>query len=274
MAILPRRMQRLISVLREAARGFSRDGCNFLAQALAFNAMFALFPLAVLILSLISLVIPDADRRALLFLGTLAPPLHDFIVANLGSYIYGRGVSSLISIVILLWSGKNLFMGVTLALDRALNVPVGRPFVNHLALSLVMLPISGVLLIIAVGLPVLIALFMRLANVFDRANLTHITAYVISILLIFSVSLVMYALLPNRRASLGFALPGASFVAVSWPIVQYAFDQYTLHVNFTHIYGVLSAPLALLLWFYFIGAIFLFGAQLCGAYSKANGAAP
>ena len=83
----------------------------------------------------------------------------------------------------------------------------------------------------------------------------------------------MYALLPNRRASLHFALPGAFFVAITWPIVQYAFAQYTLHINFMRIYGVLSAPLALLLWFYVIGASFLFGAEICGARAKANGSA-
>jgi membrane protein len=261
-------MGRLFSLLREALHGFSRDNCSFLAQALAFNAIFALFPVAVLVLSGISLVIPDADRRTLLFLGTLAPTLRDFIVTNLPTYIYGRGISNVIALLILLWSGKNLFMGLTVALDRALGVPIARPFVNHIALSLVMLPLSGILLVIAVGLPVLVSLLIRLANFHDVAYLTHISAYVVSILLVFTVSLIVYALLPNRKPSLFFALPGATFVALTWPIVQYAFALYTVHINFTRIYGVLSAPLALLLWFYVIGVIFLFGAQLCSIYAK------
>lgn len=270
MAILPHRMERLFSIVREAWRGFARDGCGFLSQALAFNAIFALFPLAVLVLAAISLVIPDAEHRTLLFFGTLAPTLHDFIATNLKTYIYGRGISSLIALVILLWSGKNLFMGVTVALDRALGVPIGRPFMNHLVVSLVMLPVSGILLIVAVGLPVLFALFMEIAKIPDRANLTHLGAYLVSILLVFTVSLVLYTILPNRRASIGFALPGALFVATTWPLVQYAFAQYTVHLNFMRVYGVLSAPLALLLWFYVIAAIFLFGAQLCGAWAKSG----
>ncbi len=263
-------MERLFPALRDAWRGFQRDSCGFLAQALAFNAIFALFPLAVLVLAAISLVIPDAENRALIFLGTLAPPLRDFIEANLRTYIYGRGASSVIALLILLWSGKNLFMGVTVALNRALGVPIGRPFFNHLALSLVMLPLSGVLLVIAVGLPVLLEIFMTFAHVSDVANLTHVGAYVVSILLVFTVSLIFYAVLPNRKASLRFALPGALFVGATWPLAQYAFAQYTVHVNFTHIYGVLSAPLALLLWFYVIGTIFLYGAQLCGVYATSE----
>jgi membrane protein len=263
-------MRRLFSLLRQAAQGFSRDNCGFLAQALAFNAMFALFPIAVLILAIMSLVFPNADQGSLLFLATLAPPLHDFIAANLSSYIYGKGISSIVAVVILIWSGKNLFLGLTTALDRALGIPVGRPFMHHLALSLVMLPVSAILLIVAIGLPVLFSIAMSTAHLPDYANLAHVAVYITSILLVFAVSLVIYAILPDRKPSLDFALPGAAFVAGFWPLIQYAFALYTIHVNFTKIYGVLSAPLALLLWFYVIAAIFLFGAELCGARAKAN----
>lgn len=263
-------MQRIFSILREAGHGFARDDCGFLAQALAFNAMFALFPMAVLILSLVSLVFPHADRQALLFLGTLAPTLHDFIAANLKSYVYGKGISSAIAAIIVLWSGKNLFMGLATALNRALAVPPGRPFM-HLALSLIMLPACAILLVVALGLPLVVAFVMQAAQLPDYANLTHISGYVIAIMLVFTVSLIAYGVLPNRRASVDFGLPGATFVAVMWPAAQYAFALYTTHVNFTKIYGVLSAPLVLLLWFYVIGAIFLFGAELCGARAKAIG---
>ena len=87
-------MGRLISCLREAALRFSSDGCAFLAQAVAFNAIFALFPLVVLILGLASYVFPFAQERVLNFLGTFSPTLHQFVAANLGTYIYGNGISS------------------------------------------------------------------------------------------------------------------------------------------------------------------------------------
>ncbi|MBV9264061.1 MAG: YihY/virulence factor BrkB family protein, partial [Candidatus Eremiobacteraeota bacterium] len=58
-----------------------------------------------------------------------------------------------------------------------------------------------------------------------------------------------------------FALRGATVVAIAWPVVQLAFAQYLTHVDFTRVYGALTAPLVLLLWFYCIGSIFLFGAE-------------
>lgn len=264
-------MERLISALREAGLRFSRDGCGFMAQSVAFNALFALFPLVVLMLSGASYIFPDADRRVLAFFDTINPTLHDFIAANLQTYIYGRGISSAIALVIIVWSGKNLFMGLAYALDRALGVPKGRPLVHHIALAIVMLPIVGVVLIIAMALPVFASLAMAYFNVADRQNLTHVTAYLVSIALVFSVSFVLYRFLPNRSISWGFPLPGATFTAFAWPIVQFAFAQYTLHVNVTQIYGALSLPLVLLLWFYLIGSIFLFGAEYCTAWAAQKG---
>ena len=254
-------MQRLISVLREATLRFARDGCAFLAQSIAFNALFALFPLSVLALSAVTFVFPEAQHRALAFFSTLSPTLHDYIVKNLETYIYGRGISSLIALAFLLWSGKNLFMGLAFALDRALNVPRGRPLVHNLALSFVMLPVTGVLLLVAIALPIVLSIAFHVTGVHDPRRVTHIMAYLLSITLVFIVAVVLYRWLPNRRVSWAFAVRGATVVAIAWPAVQYAFAAYLTHVNFTLVYGALSAPLVLLLWFYCIGSIFLFGAE-------------
>ncbi len=254
-------MQRLISAFREAGIRFARDGCAFHAQSVAYNALFALFPLTVLALGALTLVLPEAQHRTLLFFDTLAPTLHDYIVNNLQTYIYGRGVSSIVAIAFLVWSGKNLFMGLAYALDRALNVPKGRPLVHNLLLSVVMLPVTGILLAIAIGLPIVLAITFNVGALEDPRRITHILAYLISIALVFIVAVVLYRFLPNTSVSWGFALRGAAVVAIAWPVVQIAFAQYLTHVDFTYVYGALTAPLVLLLWFYCIGSIFLFGAE-------------
>ena len=263
-------MERFISTFRQASICFGRDGCAFLAQSVAFNALFALFPLTVLALGALTLILPDAQSRTLVFFDTLAPTLHDYIVNNLQTYIYGRGVSTIIALAFLLWSGKNLFMGLAYALDRALNVPIGRPLVHNLLLSFVMLPVTGILLMIAIGLPIVLSLTFHIAGFEDPGWVTHILAYLISITLVFIVALVLYRWLPNRRISWPFALRGATVVAIAWPAVQVAFAQYLTHVDFTRVYGALTAPLVLLLWFYCIGSIFLFGAEYSIAWSTGH----
>lgn len=260
-------MGRLISTLREASLRFSKDGCAFLAQAIAFNAIFAIFPLVVLVLSVASLIFPFAQERVFGFLNLLSPTLHEYVEQNLRTYIYGSGISSVIALIFLVWSGKNLFMGLAFALDRALNVATVRPFIHNVVLSIVMLPLMGIVLMVAMALPIAISIAAFIAQVPDRQHLTHLSAYAISLLLVFVVTMLLYKLLPNKRISWSFSLPGAIVVAVLWPVVQFAFTQYTLHVNFTEIYGALSVPLALLLWFYLIGSLFFFGAEFSAAWN-------
>lgn len=265
-------MGRVISALREAGLRFSRDGCAFLAQAIAFNAIFALFPLVVLVLSAASYVYPFAERRLLFFFDNFSPTLHQFVAANLQSYIFGRGISSVIALVVLIWSGKNLFMGLAYALDRALGVPKGRPLIHNIALSIVMLPAMAIFLTIAMALPVVLSIAMKIAAVPDRAELTHVGAYVISIVLVWIATMVLYRFLPNREGmTWAFSLPGATVVALLWPVVQLAFIQYTLHVDFKEIYGALSVPLALLLWFYVVGSTFFYGAEFSAAWHAHSG---
>ncbi len=267
-------MRRLLLAVREAGLRFSRDGCGFLAQAVAFNSLFALFPLVVIAFTVSSYFFPLPEGRLLGFIDTFAPTAHQFVEANIQSYNGGRGISSIVAAAFLIWSGKNLFMALTYALDRALGVPKGRPLLHDIALSIVMLPAMGVLLLLSMALPLILQIVLFMYRVPDGRHIGQVAAYVLSLALVFIVTATLYAFLPNRRLAWHFGIPGATFVACMWPIVQFAFEQYTLHVDFTHIYGALSAPLVLLLWFYLVGSIFLFGAEYCTAWAAAHGTVP
>ncbi len=262
---------RLILAFREAGMRFSRDGCAFLSQAIAFNALFAIFPLLVLVLTAASLIFPNADQQVLSFFDTFAPALHDTVAANLRTYVYGRGLSSAIAFVVVVWAAKNLFMGLAYALNRALAVPKSRPLLHDMVLSIIMLPITGLIMVLAIGMPVAVSIVFKYANIIDPRNFSQILAYLISMALVFVIVIFLYTFLPNRSVRWRFAVPGASFVALMWPAVQFAFAFYTVHVDFTRIYGALSAPLVLLLWFYLIGVIFLFGAELSAGWAHLKG---
>ena len=262
---------RLILAFREAGMRFSRDGCAFLSQAIAFNALFAIFPLLVLVLTAASLVFPNGEQQILNFFDTFAPALHDTVAANVRTYVYGRGISSAVAFLVVIWASKNLFMGLAYALNRALAVPKSRPLLHDMLISIFMLPVTGIVMIVAVGMPVAVSVAFAYARISDPRNFSQIMAYALSMALVFVVTVFLYTFLPNRRVSWRFAVPGATCVALMWPAVQYAFAFYTVHVDFTRVYGALSAPLVLLLWFYLIGVIFLFGAEVSAGWAHLKG---
>ena len=63
-------------------------------------------------------------------------------------------------------------------------------------------------------------------------------------------------------------MPGAIFTTVAWEIAQIAFGIYSTHVDYTKVYGALAALAILLLWFYYMGSIFLFGAELSAQWPR------
>jgi membrane protein len=257
-------VQRLIGVLRAAARRFSEDGCAFLAQAIAFNALFAIFPLALLAIAVLAFVYGTAEGQAtvIALFSNVAPGVKDTLVENLHQVINLRSVSGIIGLVTLVWSGKNLFMALAYALDRALGIEQGRPLISGILVGLVMLPVIGVLLIVATAVPVLITLAVQYGSFPHAPFFSQVAGFGSGFLLIFALSALLYAYLPNRRVGIAFGIPGAIFTAVAWEASQIAFAVYTTHINFFHVYGALSTFAILLLWFYYMGIIFLYGAQL------------
>jgi membrane protein len=257
-------VRQLVGIFRAAAVRFSEDGCAFLAQAIAFNALFAVFPLLLLTIAVLAFVYGSAEGQAyaVALFSTVAPGVKDVLTENLHQLINLRSVSGIIGLVTLVWSGKNLFMALAYALDRALRVDRGRPLINGILVGLVMLPVVGVLLIAATAVPILITLAVQYGGFPGAPLFSQVAGYASGSLLVFALSALLYAYLPNRNVGIGFGIPGAIFTTVAWEASQIAFAVYTTHVSFAHVYGALSTFAILLLWFYYMGIIFLYGAQL------------
>ena len=267
------RMARIVHIFRCAGVKFSEHGCGFLAQAIAFNALLAVFPLLLLAIAVLAFIYgtTEAQANAIALFGTVAPGIKDTLTENLHQVINLRGVSGVIGLLTLIWSGKNLFLALAFALDRALGVPAGRPLITGILMSLVMLPVVGILMIAATALPIVITVAVQYGG-FPHAPLFSLLAgYASALLLVFTLSALLYNYLPNRRVGIGFGIPGAVFTAMAWQASQIAFAIYTTHISFVHVYGALSTFVVLLLWFYYMGIIFLYGAELCAQWDKARG---
>jgi membrane protein len=258
-------LKKIVALVRGTVRRFSDDGGAFLAQALAFNAIFAIFPLAILIISALGFVYGSAEgqARALALIGSFAPEVRGVLAENIRQAVEFRGMSGAIALIALLWSGKNLFQGLAYALNRALDVPTGRPLLSDILVAIVMVPILGTLFVVATAVPLAISLIVRYGGLRYAAGVTTVAGYGTGLILIFVVTIVLYTYLPNRRVGLSFAVPGAIFVTIAWELAQIAFALYSTRVDFSHVYGALGAFALLLVWFYYMATIFLFGAELC-----------
>jgi len=265
-------LHRTIDVFRRAGLRFSSDGCAFFAQAIAFNAIFAVFPIVILTVAALAFVYGDAEGQAhaLALINTLAPSVQGTLVDNLQHIVQFRGVSGIIAVGALLWSGKNLFQGTAYALNRALGIAAGRPLVSDILVALLILPTLGVLSIIATLVPVIITVIVQHGAFPHAALVTQIASYATAALLIFVVATVLYVYLPNQRMKLSFGIPGALVFTAAWELAQVAFAIYSAHVDYRHVYGALAAFALLLIWFYYMATIFLFGAQFSAQWNASE----
>jgi len=266
-------MNRLVTVFRNAGLRFSQDGCAALAQAIAFNAVFAIFPLLLLGIGTLAFIYGNdaGQQKALDLIADLAPAVKQTLTEILNQLIAARGlsgvISGLIGVIALVWSGKNLFLTLAYALDRALGIPQGRPLVADIVVSILMLPVLGIILIVATLVPIIVSLVIHYGQLRETMVASQVISYGVGALMIFVVSALLYTYLPNMRMGLGFGIPGALVMTAGWEVAQIAFAFYSTHVNFVQVYGAVSAFAVLLLWFYYMGTIFLFGAQVSAQWA-------
>jgi membrane protein len=253
----------VVSVFREAALQFSAAGAAFLAQAIAFNIFFAAIPLSLVIVAMFGYIFgtESGDMRALDTIDRFAPQFYDIVSDNIQSVVRYRGVSGILGLIGLVWSGKNVFGAVTYALDRSLGLR-SRHFLYEIVIAVILVPILGLVLIIATAGPLAITFVERITGLEYLRYAPQIGSYSFSLAFVFAVSFLVYTYLPNRRSRPWFGLPGAAVTAVGYSIAQVAFGIYTAHANVFQIYGTLSAIFALMLWVYYVCLIFLYGAHV------------
>ena len=86
---------------------------------------------------------------------------------------------------------------------------------------------------------------------------------------LFVVFLVLYKVLPNRKATFKSQLPGAFIIATAWLIFSYGFSLYfEFFPNFGNMYGSLTALIMVMLWLYICMNLLLYGAEINAYFEK------
>lgn len=83
------------------------------------------------------------------------------------------------------------------------------------------------------------------------------------------VFLLLYKVLPNRKASLKSQMPGAVLTAIAWSAFSYFFSLYfEFFPSFSNMYGSLTAVIMVMLWMYVCMNIVLYGAEINAYYEN------
>jgi membrane protein len=249
---------------------FGNDWCMNLAGLLAYNFLTAIFPLLLGILALAALLAPPSLVQQLAGKMNTVLPASLTSGANINFYTIlqgfrkASGVTAVISLVGLLWTGSNLF-GVMENCFSIVFRTKARGFIQQKVMSLAMIVIFAILAPLAVVASSISGSVSGLTQAFGNLPglglVFAIGGYAVGVLLAFVLFFCIYIVVPNMAVNPRDVWRGALFAAVLFEIVNLVFPLYvrTQHAQF----GQFALLLALLtFWFWVISLILLLGAEM------------
>jgi membrane protein len=250
-------------------RGLSEHHIAIVAGALAYQAMLAVFPALIALVSTYGLVSsPEAVARQVETMGSALPEAgRQVLRAFLQNLVQTRGGqlsgALVIGIVLALWSASSGMATVVQAISIAYDEPNARGIVRERALALGLTVGAIVIAIVDIfGIAVLPALASRIRGPIGDALLVA-RWFVLGLLVWFALS-ALYRIVPRRaKPSLEGVSLGATAATLLWVGGSLLFSLFVSHFGkFGAIYGPLAGVIVLMLWFYLSGFVLLIGAEL------------
>ncbi len=259
-------------VLRRSLTEFVGDRCSQHAAAIAYHALFALFPLVIVFAGVSSLVLRATGSRAHV-VNTIVRnlPLSHSGATHIRDLLLGASGASaglgLLAIIGLVYSGSGMAAAVRIALNQAWNVEQPRPFLRGKLVDL-----GLVLLVATLGL---VSFAFTIAAQFVAAHTgvpgwtTWAASVLVPLVVEFGVILFLYRIVPAADVRLQDAWPAALIVAVLLVAAQNLFALYV--ANFAHynaIYGSLGAVIAFMFFVYLAALQLLLGAEIASEWPR------
>lgn len=247
---------------------FSEDAGSFLAATISFYALFSIFPLLLLAISIAGYVVIYADKADVLrYTSGAFPQFSDVIAANIRSIAANRRSTGLIGLVVLLWSGTAVFEAIEFALNKVWKVQRGRHFILSKLLSLASVTAVVVLLLLTTLVSAGYAAFQNYWQATFTATpplaALRVGAFLGGLAITFLALVVIYTVVPNLKLRLKDVWRGAVFAAVAWEAAKFLFAIYMSRAaRFNAVYGSVGAFVGLLFWLYITGLILVLGAEI------------
>ncbi len=275
------RQRPAVVIVTELARRTWRElGDDFAgdqAASVSYYALLSLFPLAIGMVSLFSLMM-EADRverEVFDFFHTYLPGSAGTLTSNVEALESIRGLLGVVSVVGLVWSTTLLFGAINRAVNRAWDVPYDRPFLKeksrHFLMAFSVAPLFLLSVIATAVLQLLgneeLPVLGRLA--FLENDGANALARPLPFLFSFLIFLLVYKIAPYARTHWRYVWPGALVAALLFDVSKSLFVFYLEnYATYDKVYGVLAAAVVLMVWAYLSGLVLMIGAEVASEFQR------
>ena len=196
-------------------------------------------------------------------------------VLTIVSEVYGRSTAVVpISAIMALWSAGKAMQSLTNGLNSIYHVHETRNWlitrmyaVVYTFLFSIAIIASLLLLVLGNQIQIMAGKYVPFLGRIIGKIIGARTALVFAGL--FLIFLILYKMLPNRKATFKSQVPGALLIAAGWSLFSYFFSIYfDMFPGFSNMYGSLTALIMVMLWLYICMNLLLYGAEINAYFEK------
>ncbi len=266
-----------LSAMRRALETFSEARASEAAASLAYYSLFSLFPLLLAVVIIAGFFLAREvirDQLITMLMNILPSYSQDLVVQNVQRVIDSRGSVGVVAVLVLIWSGSNMFNLLYINIDRAWPKQNRLGLIKRRAMAFSTIIGLGILFILAIMSTALSSILPNLPlpdNTWLRllqSSFMHIFKLFVPVFFKFLILYNLYRWIPPIRIQPKINFYGALVVALMWEamttgitrIMGSGLNRYEL------VYGSLGVIAALMLWIYWSAWLMLFGAHLTAAF--------
>lgn len=260
-------------VIKRTIKEFNGDHLTDLAAALTYYGVLAIFPMLIVIVSVLGLIGHSVTQPLIANLGSVAPgPAQQIFthgIKNIESHQGTAGVAFVVGLVVALWSASGYIAAFMRASNVVWDVEEGRPFYKTIPIRLGVTLVTVILLTFsALAVVFTGSLAGKVGNVIGvgstAVQIWDIAKWPVMLVFVTVILAILYYAGPNvRQPGFRWVTPGGIVAVILWIVVSALFAFYVANFSsYNKTYGALASVIVFLVWLWLTNTAILFGAEL------------
>jgi membrane protein len=254
-------------------REYKADNLGDLAAALTYYGVLAIFPMLIVLVSLLGLLGQSVTQPLLQNLEKVAPgPARQIFTSAIHNIQANKGTAGILFIAGLagaLWSASGYIAAFMRASNIVWDVQEGRPIYKTIPIRLGVTLVTVLLLTFSALAVVLTGgLAKQLGNVVgagqSAVTIWDIAKWPVLLLVVAVILAILYYVAPNvRQPGFRWVTPGGMLAVVLWIVASALFAFYVANFSsYNKTYGALASVIVFLVWLWLTNTVILVGAEL------------